>query len=684
MLAQNHKSGMRTIFQTIDVSLARTLNLLDSSQSRSPFNEAVPDATPVQRKVVADYINRVRAVMRDTLESQGEPLIGHNVSSVWAARMANLSAIIALDNLHPKRLRGYGNISPEDAQLLMRVLTQVNQLLQNIDTYLAQGSEADLHERLARLADTDEHELLRKLEKIITRRGLVEFRGTLKTLLDRIESTGLEVAVFGRVSSGKSSLLNYIVESEVLPVGVTPVTAVVTRIHYGPKPQAVIEFAEGHPYVTSPNEIAQFACEQLNPGNAKHVTRIEVELPSRRLEQGITLVDTPGVGSLALSGAAESMAYLPRCDLGIVLVDAASTLVSQDVALVDLLHRAGASVQVLLSKADMLTEADRRQAVAYVRQQLHIQTEMDVPTFAVSVRGEHAALCHQWLTKSQLPTLERHAEMVHESIRRKTGVLRHAVATSLRNALNRAGDLRMEHEWWAAETALVEAAAQLEATLRQFDDSVTTTTAVTERVLDKSAARLSELWARDGSGAPSVGHELVHVLNEEAGEMAAERVRVVRGAQAALVKALKHAADLLGSEATEGGLIQVSDVPLTDCDETRLNVPLKRSWRQICGVKSLVGDVRNQLAATARKEIEQVLYRYGKTLNAWCRKTHHELHRAFNTRADFYRATASSGADQSEWTPNDIAADLADLESDTDASAEPRAIAAAPASLSNG
>ena len=50
------------------------------------------------------------------------------------------------------------------------------------------------------------------------------------------------------------------------------------------------------------------------------------------MTDGVVLVDTPGIGSLATFGAAETMAYLPRCDLGIVLVDAASILNREDMS----------------------------------------------------------------------------------------------------------------------------------------------------------------------------------------------------------------------------------------------------------------------------------------------------------------------------------------------------------------
>ena len=71
------------------------------------------------------------------------------------------------------------------------------------------------------------------------------------------------------------------------------------------------------------------------------------------------LVDTPGVGSLARSGGSETFAYLPYCDLGVVLIDAASTLTPDDLDLLRLLYEAAVPAQVVLSKADLLTPADR-------------------------------------------------------------------------------------------------------------------------------------------------------------------------------------------------------------------------------------------------------------------------------------------------------------------------------------
>ena len=102
----------------------------------------------------------------------------------------------------------------------------------------------NLQERLERLEQTGEEvSLLRKLETVITEHGLVEFRSTLSMVLDRLEDNSFEIAMFGGVSSGKSSLLNAILETDVLPVGVTPITAVPTRLAFAESPSVNVWFA---------------------------------------------------------------------------------------------------------------------------------------------------------------------------------------------------------------------------------------------------------------------------------------------------------------------------------------------------------------------------------------------------------------------------------------------------------
>jgi hypothetical protein len=118
---------------------------------------------------------------------------------------------------------------------LRGMVEQLKSSLRKMNAFLSGG--ADLGERLQRLDRTgNEIDLLGAITEIVDRRGMVEFRPVIGAIVERLETRCFEIAVFGRVSSGKSSLLNHILGTQVLPVGVTPVTAVPTMVVFGPEP----------------------------------------------------------------------------------------------------------------------------------------------------------------------------------------------------------------------------------------------------------------------------------------------------------------------------------------------------------------------------------------------------------------------------------------------------------------
>ena len=69
-------------------------------------------------------------------------------------------------------------------------------------------------------------------------------------------------------------------------------------------------------------------------------------------------MDTPGLGSLAKRGAAETLAYLPSCDLALLLIHAGARLNDEDIGTLRLLYEAGIPALVLLSKSDLLANDD--------------------------------------------------------------------------------------------------------------------------------------------------------------------------------------------------------------------------------------------------------------------------------------------------------------------------------------
>jgi hypothetical protein len=334
-LNSSQRLHLLTSCQYADKLLSEIEATLVVSQSKSPFPKYKPDISPAQAKVVQDYIARMRAQLVRILDAQGVPIPEARIGSVHSIRVTLGFAEIAFDECRPKRMAGYGEVADGAAIEIAGLVDEMHGIISRLDSYLAQDQTADLAQRLRRLEEAGgDVALVKAIERAIDRHGLVEFRPALGTVIDRLETSGFEIAVFGRVSSGKSSLLNHIVGRNLLPVGVTPITAVPTRLVYGPESRVTARFADRKPEQFGIERLAEFVTEQHNPANIRHVTRIVVELPAQRLREGVVYVDTPGLGSLAASGANETKAYLPRCDLGVVLIDAGSTLTEDDLATV--------------------------------------------------------------------------------------------------------------------------------------------------------------------------------------------------------------------------------------------------------------------------------------------------------------------------------------------------------------
>jgi GTP-binding protein EngB required for normal cell division len=535
--------------------------LLVQSQEPSPFSLYVNDLSPTEAKVIRDYFGRLRATMWTRLEEAGIPLDVRRTGVRWAVQCGLISLHIAVAEMGPEKLRGYGPLPEAGRAQAVKVQQELTRLIDRVSSYLRQGLGHDLGQRLARLgAATAGAATLTALDRIVTRRGLVEFRPLLDQVVRRLEVPQFEVAVFGRVSSGKSSLLNHIAGMDVLPVGVMPVTAVPTRLVRGDRPAALVSFAEAGPRTVGVGELREYASEEGNPGNHKHVTGIRVQVPSPRLREGVVLVDTPGVGSLALSGGAETLAYLPQCDLGVVLIDAASTLTPDDLALLRQLYEAAVPAQVVLSKADLLTPADRQRTADYIRGLLRRELGLDLAVHPVSTVGADESLLTRWFTQEVEPLLARHRALAEESLRRKVAHLRESVLAALETLRARPGaglDGRAPAEAAAVRRLLEEGDEAVRRARDRCRDWTADVSALVEVVLNDAARAVVEGGDQPGGAAQGpVAGVLRRVLAERA-QMALGLVAWVQETLARTLESLRQASLPGRPEATP-----VRDVPL--------------------------------------------------------------------------------------------------------------------------
>ena len=638
-LNPSQRLHLLTSCQYADKLLSEIEATLAASQSRSPFPKFKPDISPAQAKVVQDYIGRMRAQMVRILDAQGVAIPAPHIGSVHSIRVTLGFADIAFDECRPKRMAGYGELADGVAIEIAGLVDEMQSVISRLDSYLAEGQGADLAERLQRLEEAGgDIGLVKSLERAIDQHSMVEFRPALGTIIDRLETKVFEIAVFGRVSSGKSSLLNHIVGRDLLPVGVNPITAVPTRLAYGSEPRATAWFADRKPEQFDIDRLAEFVTEERNPANVQHVTRIVVELPSPRLREGIVYVDTPGLGSLATAGAAETRAYLPRCDLGVVLIDAGSTLTEEDLATIRTLYDAGIPACVLLSKADLSAPADRDRALRYVAGHIRSDLGLELPVHAISIKAECSGLLDKWLDSEILPLYGRHAELARESLNRKIGALRLGVEAALQAHLKRSDWELDAGKARELETEIRAAAGRIAQARTACLDRADGLRECAHDFIRRAAANLVDAWS---SGANATVKDFLKDKLEQAA--AQETARIVSEICAAAryagsVLAQAAAAMRIESRPDQDELLDVlKNLPRFDLGNLELEVG-RSAVAALLGRRWAVARVERRIHAQARKQIADAVGIYARVLQAWVRKTFSELQERFDSYAGEYRA----------------------------------------------
>lgn len=639
-LNEHHKTRLRITCQYIDKLLSDIADVLHAAASPSPFPRYVVDISPAQIRVLEDYIRRFRTQLVQTIAWQNMKPAPPDIPATRAV-LTNLAFVdIAVEELKPSYMRGSGPV-PEDAiDELNGTVHELRSLITGMERYLKQELTTDLEKRLQRLERAGlDVDLLRLLEQIVTRNGLVEFRPRIDALASRLEDDSFELALFGRVSSGKSSLLNALLGINVLPVGINPITAVPTKLRYGPTLKAAVAYGDGRSEIVSIEELSRLVTEQGNPGNLKNVVRAIVEVPSPRLKQGVLLVDTPGLGSLARRGAAETLAYLPSCDLALLLIDAGATLNDEDIGTLRLLYEAGIPALILLSKADLLGEGDLHRAIHYIQEHVKRDLGLDVAVHPVSAMEHYSILLDQFFERELFPRFEKARALRDSSVARKIGALREAVIAAMESSL---------HREKRDMTQVQENTPELETRLRVITGEV----GEQRTVLDHAFRRFGETpdvvldavtqeavtWVRRSATPQISSLKLSEWIHDVVGRAVEPPLAKFRSIGQHAVESLQKTAKDMGR--TDAPSLQDFEMLFRDLPRFELailpeSIGLSR-WT-LWGDGVLRSRIRASLRESIGSHLREELHLYGMALSQWSEQIVRKLEMLVNSYADAYR-----------------------------------------------
>ena len=139
--------------------------------------------------------------------------------------------------------------------------------------------------------------LLAALDEL-SRLGADGDRATLDALRGPVAGQRLRVLVAGEAKRGKSTLVNALLGRALLPVGVTPLTALATTVRYGRDEGVSAVFRDGGVESFPLAALGDLVTERGNPGNRRNLASVTVVADAPVLARGVELVDTPGTGSV--------------------------------------------------------------------------------------------------------------------------------------------------------------------------------------------------------------------------------------------------------------------------------------------------------------------------------------------------------------------------------------------------
>ncbi len=209
---------------------------------------------------------------------------------------------------------------------------------------------------------------LQQLAELADAVGMITLARDIRTTrIPKLESERFHLVVLGEFNHGKSTFVNALLGSDILPTGITPTTASINHVVYAQHPTARVVLTSGESKYLDPQQLKEWVT--VAGGHAGEVAYVEVGYPSQLLENHVVLVDTPGVNDLNEQRAEVTYGYVPRADAVVFLLDAGQALKDSEREFLRsrVLESARDRLIFVLGKMDMLSSDERVAVVDYVK-----------------------------------------------------------------------------------------------------------------------------------------------------------------------------------------------------------------------------------------------------------------------------------------------------------------------------
>lgn len=205
---------------------------------------------------------------------------------------------------------------------------------------------------------------LRNLIHIAEDLNLQDYARTLRFYADRLASADkdLILPLIGEFSSGKTTLINSLLDNPNLETASRATTASIFEIHFG-APACRAEIVSESGELESVNDVSTIKNENL-----KNIDVVKVYDTSKRIGSSTILVDTPGLSSNDPAHRIALSSYLPNADAILLLTDVNQQLTRSLIDFLNASKLVNKPVYAVITKCDTKTQDEVAQAKAYIQQ----------------------------------------------------------------------------------------------------------------------------------------------------------------------------------------------------------------------------------------------------------------------------------------------------------------------------
>lgn len=147
----------------------------------------------------------------------------------------------------------------------------------------------------------------------------------VEDVLKRLAEDNFSVAIVGEFKRGKSTLINALLEKDVLPTDVVPTTATLNKVTYSVTPFVRIEYNDGKTEDIEIDKLNDYVTK-LTPESEKIAQTVKIATvyyPVNYCKNGVTIIDTPGLNDdEAMTNV--TLGVLPQIDAAIMVMMAGS------------------------------------------------------------------------------------------------------------------------------------------------------------------------------------------------------------------------------------------------------------------------------------------------------------------------------------------------------------------------